>query len=135
MTAHDQNEASSRSSITTLTMMSACRNRPRIERSCGTAPPRAVVSMGLPCMAVNHPGGLAVGGGVGGGGLRLGVIEKPGERGAQRRRQARRPALGIETGKAQRQADENALAAGDLLRDRERRAAERGEPRRDEERV
>src|SRR5437764_1337329 len=38
MTAHDQNEASSRSSITTLTMMSACRNRPRIERSCGTAP-------------------------------------------------------------------------------------------------
>src|SRR5437762_8837943 len=103
MTAHDQKEARSRSSITTLTMMYACRNRPRIERSCGTAPPRAVVSMGLPCMAVNHPGGLAVGRGA-----RGGVKQEARERGAQRGRQAHGPAVRIETGEAQRQADDKA---------------------------
>src|SRR6516225_413221 len=36
MTAHDQNDATTKISITTLTTASDCRNNATIERSCGT---------------------------------------------------------------------------------------------------
>src|SRR5689334_16611366 len=52
MTAHDQNEASNRISITSLTMASDCRNSPIIERSCAMEPARGNVSIALGCILV-----------------------------------------------------------------------------------
>src|ERR1700686_1186296 len=45
MTAHDQKDASSRINITSLTMLSDCRNSSKIERVGDTVPGSAVVSM------------------------------------------------------------------------------------------
>src|ERR1700686_4534155 len=44
MTAHDQKDASSRINITSLTMLSDCRNSSKIERVGDTVPGSAVVS-------------------------------------------------------------------------------------------
>src|SRR5438445_605429 len=77
--------------------------------------PRAVASIGLPCMAVSHP--------VGSGGSAV----ESGERSPQRRRKARRPAIGIEAGEAEREPNEKLLAAAYALVDLKRGAAKGGE--------
>src|SRR5205814_2146937 len=52
ITAQDQNDASNRISITSLTMASDCKNRPMIERSCEIEPASGKVSMALGCIDV-----------------------------------------------------------------------------------
>src|SRR5260370_14285919 len=114
ITAHDQNDAASSRNMTILTMRSAWRNRLMIERSCGAAPPSATESTTLPCMGRDHPSCC--------------VVER-GERRAQDRRQALRPAALTHAGDLEGEPDEHRIAAADILIEIERRPAPRRQPR------
>src|SRR5258706_6192446 len=98
--AHDQNEAASRTNMTILTMRSAWRNRLMIDRSWEAAPPSATESTTLPCMGRNHP--------------RCCIVEG-GQRRAQDRRQALRPAALAQAGDLEDETDEQRVAAPDVL--------------------
>src|ERR1700688_2084774 len=113
MTAHDQNEATSSISITSLTMVSDCRNNSKIDRVGDTVPGSPVVSRG----------------GIDGGLLwrllddrRAGwdLRERP-ERGAQLRRHPARPAVAPDTGDHDVERDQHPPVAADLLVEREGR--------------
>src|SRR5438105_1831274 len=109
MTAHDQKEASSSSSIVSLTMLSDCRNSSKIERCWGTVPGSAVASKD--CID---------------GGLLWRLLDNRWiyegrwhERGAQRRWQPARPAVAPDAGDQHVERDDGLVAAADLLVERQ----------------
>src|SRR5687768_6577086 len=97
-------------SMTALTTMSACRKRPRIERSAAGTPPRLTASTGLPCISFFH--------------LRYESFQRD----AERLRQPLRAPVRADVGDANDEPCEVAPAAPDALVDLERGAAERQEP-------
>src|SRR5438270_3152187 len=109
MTAHDQKEASSSSSIVSLTMLSDCRNSSKIERCWVTVPGSAVASKD--CID---------------GGLLWRLLDNRWiyegrwhERGAQRRWHPARPAVAPDAGDQHVERDDGFLAAPDLLVERQ----------------
>src|SRR6185437_270790 len=118
ITAHDQKDAASSRNMTILTMRSAWRKSVTIDRSCGAAPPSATESTMLPCMGRDHPSCC--------------IVERV-ERRAQDRRQALRPAVLTQAGDLENQADEQRIAALHILIEIERGAAQRLEPRHDDQ--
>src|SRR6185437_4411597 len=118
ITAHDQKDAASSRNMTILTMRSAWRKSVMIDRSCGAAPPSATESTTLPCMGRNHPSCCIVEGG---------------QSRAQDRRQALRPAVLTQAGDLEDKANQQRIAAPHILIEIERGAAERLEPRHDDQ--
>src|SRR5271169_2571465 len=120
MTAQDQNEATSRSSSTSLTMVSDCRNSSKIDRVGDTVPGSAVVSRG--CI----DGGLLW--------RHLddwwrdrGLIRRA-ERGAQPRRDPAGTSVAPDAGEQQVECGEQRPAAVDLLVEQQRGGADLEDP-------
>src|ERR1700720_4274693 len=121
ITAHDQNEASSRSRITNLTMLSDCRNSSKTERCWVTVPGSALVSRGCIYAGLlwRHLDNRW---------LYEGRFH---ERGAQAGRHAPRPAVSPDAGDQHVEGDDRLAIAADLLVERQRRRAAFGDPRLD----
>src|SRR5258706_9164655 len=119
MTAHDQNEATSRSRITNLTMLSDCRNSSKTERCWVTVPGSAIGSRGCIYAGLlwRHLDNRW---------LYEGRFH---ERGAQARRYAPRPAVAPDAGDQHVEGDDRLAIAADLLVERQRRRADFGDPR------
>src|SRR6266446_9827617 len=118
ITAHDQKEASSRSSIVSLTMLSDCRNSSKIERCWVTVPGSAVGSKD--CID---------------GGLLWRLLDNRWlyggrwhERRAQALRHAPRPAVASDAGDQHVERDNGLRAAADLLVERQCGRADFGDP-------
>src|SRR5207237_7627693 len=125
MIAHDQNEAASRSSRTSLTMLSDCRNSSKIERCWVTVPGSAVASKD--CID---------------GGLLWRLLDNRWiyegrwhERGAQRRWHPARPAVAPDAGDQHVERDDGLVAAADLLVERQGCCADFDDPGIDAQRV
>src|SRR5947208_1321728 len=127
MTAHDQNEASNRISITSLTMLSDCRNSSKTERVGVTVPGSAVVSRG--CIY---------------GDLLWRLLDERwrdrrltlcDERSAQAGRDPARPTVMPDTGEEQFERDQHRPVAADFLVEQQRRAGDLDDPCIDAQRV
>src|SRR5579864_6474145 len=118
ITAHDQKDAPRSRNMTILTMRSAWRKSPRIERSCGTAPPSGTALMTSPCMSRDHPCGC--------------VVEGK-KRRAERRRKPLRPAVAADRRDLKGKQHQALAAAPHLLIELETGLPERAQRGRDDE--
>src|SRR5690242_18036910 len=115
MTAQDQNEASSRISSTSLTMLSDCRNRSKIERCSDSEPESAVVCSG--CIDEGLLWRL-----LDDSGANLGLIGRL-QRRAQPGREAARPAVAADAGDGHVELCQDSAGATDALIEQQRGAA------------